>query len=257
MPDAARMRARYRRILRFAGRYIVQAWWFELFLPRIGLAKVSARGRTARLEHIARRFHVLAVELGGLMIKVGQFMSSRLDVLPPEITKELEGLQDEVPAVDVRAAASIRRGRIGDAGIERAYASIDPEPLAAASLGQAHRVRLSPLDAAETGLADGVVKIQRPGIEAIVGVDLAALRRVAGWLSRVRFVSDHVDLPSLVEEFAHVSLEEIDYIHEAANAERFAQNFADDPRVRRARGRLGAHDAAGADAGRRHRNQDQ
>ena len=102
MPDVGNTRARYRRILRFAARYIVQAWWYELVLPRIGLAKVSARGRAARLEHIAQRFHVLAVDLGGLMIKVGQFMSSRLDVLPPEITKELEGLQDEVPAGAVR-----------------------------------------------------------------------------------------------------------------------------------------------------------
>ena len=228
MPDVADTRARYRRILRFAARYIAQAWWFELFLPRIGLARISARGRAARLEHIAKRFHVLAVDLGGLMIKVGQFMSSRLDVLPPEITRELEGLQDEVPAVPFE---SIRRAAEAELGmpLERAFASIDPNPLAAASLGQAHRVRLSAVDAADTGLADGVVKIQRPGIDAIVNVDLSALRRVAGWLSRVRIVSDHVDLPSLVEEFAHVSLEEIDYIHEAANAERFAENFAGDP----------------------------
>ncbi|GAA1995518.1 ABC1 kinase family protein [Microbacterium pumilum] len=230
MPDVADTRARYRRILRFAARYIAQAWWFELFLPRIGLARISARGRAARLEHIAKRFHVLAVDLGGLMIKVGQFMSSRLDVLPPEITRELEGLQDEVPAVPFE---SIRRAAEAELGmpLERAFASIDPNPLAAASLGQAHRVRLSAVDAADTGLDDGVVKIQRPGIDAIVNVDLAALRRVAGWLSRVRIVSDHVDLPSLVEEFAHVSLEEIDYIHEAANAERFAENFAGDLRV--------------------------
>ena len=99
--------------------------------------------------------------------------------------------------------------------LERAYASFDPTPLAAASLGQAHRVRLSAVDAADTGLDEGVVKIQRPGIEAIVDVDLRALRRVAGWLSRVRIVADHVDLPALVEEFAHVSHQEIDYIQEA------------------------------------------
>ncbi len=73
--------------------------------------------------------------------------------------------------------------------------------------------------------------MQRPGIETIVDVDLAALRRVAGWLSRVRFVADRVDLPSLVEEFAGTSLEEIDYLQEAGNAERFAASFAGDPRV--------------------------
>jgi predicted unusual protein kinase regulating ubiquinone biosynthesis (AarF/ABC1/UbiB family) len=230
MSDVGNTRARYRRIMRFAARYILQAWWYELFLPRIGLAKISARGRAGRLEHIAQRFHTLAVALGGLMIKVGQFMSSRLDVLPPEITKELEGLQDEVPAVDF---AVIRRAAEAELGmpLERAFEFVDPTPLAAASLGQAHRVRLSAVDAADTGLDEGVVKIQRPGIQAIVEVDLRALRRVAQWLSRVRFVSDHVDLPALVEEFAHVSHQEIDYIQEAGNAERFAENFAGDRRV--------------------------
>ena len=67
MTDAGEMRARYRRITRFAARYLAQAWWYELFLPRIGLGSLSARGRAARLTRIARRFHALAVDLGGLI----------------------------------------------------------------------------------------------------------------------------------------------------------------------------------------------
>ncbi|MCP2636447.1 AarF/UbiB family protein [Microbacterium sp. HD4P20] len=230
MADAAASRARYRRILRFAARYIAQAWWFELFLPRIGLARFAARGRAARLQTIARNFHGLAVSLGGLMIKVGQFMSSRLDVLPPEITKELEGLQDEVPPVDFASIRVLAEAELG-LPLEVAFAWVDPAPLAAASLGQAHRARLTDAGAADTGFADVVVKIQRPGIDEIVAVDLAALRKVAGWLSRVRIVADHVDLPALIEEFAQTSREEIDYLHEAANAARFADNFRNDPRV--------------------------
>ena len=231
MADAGASRARYRRILRFAARYMAQAWWYELFLPRIGLARIAARGRAARLQNIAQRFHTLAVALGGLMIKVGQFMSSRLDVLPPEITKELEGLQDEVPPVAFPAIRALAERELGVA-LDRAYAFVDPVPVAAASLGQAHRARLSPDDPAHAGFADVVVKVQRPGIDEIVDVDLAALRKVAGWLSRVRIVRDHVDLPGLIEEFAQTSREEIDYLHEAANAERFAEDFARDPRVR-------------------------
>ena len=230
MTDLANMRARSRRILRFAARYLAQAWWSELFLPRIGLARVAARGRSVRLQRIAQHFHVLAVDLGGLMIKVGQFMSSRLDVLPPEITKELEGLQDEVPPVPFPAIRALAEAELG-VTLERAFSFVDPTPVAAASLGQVHRARLSEADAAETGLLDVVVKIQRPGIGMIVDVDLSALRRVAGWLSHVRIVSDRVDMPALVEEFAFTSLEEIDYLHEAASAERFAQDFADDSRV--------------------------
>ena len=127
MSDAAGSRARYRRILRFALRYMVQAWWFELFLPRIGLGRLAARGRAARFRGIARNFHTLAVSLGGLMIKVGQFMSSRLDVLPPEITKELEGLQDEVPPVAFAAIRALAEAELG-MPLERAYSWFDPEP---------------------------------------------------------------------------------------------------------------------------------
>jgi predicted unusual protein kinase regulating ubiquinone biosynthesis (AarF/ABC1/UbiB family) len=230
MTDAGNMRARYRRIVRFAARYLVQAWWYELFLPRIGLSRLAARNRPRRLTHIAKRFHVLAVELGGLMIKVGQFMSSRLDVLPPEITTELEGLQDEVPPVPFPAIRALAEAELG-ATLERVFSFIDETPVAAASLGQVHRARLADDDAAQTGLRDVVVKVQRPGIDTIIDVDLRALRRVAGWLSRVRAVSIRVDVPVLVEEFALTSLEEIDYLHEAANAERFAEDFAKDPRV--------------------------
>ena len=229
-PADRAFRARYRRIMRFAARAMVQAWWFELVLPRFGLARFSARGRIPRLQKLARRFHGLAAELGGLMIKVGQFLSSRLDVLPPEITRELEGLQDEVAP---EVFADIRRQVEAELGmpLERAFAEFDEVPLAAASLGQAHRARVSPGIAADLGFEHVVVKVQRPGIEKIVAVDLAALRRVARWLARVRLVSSRADAPALVEEFATTSLEEIDYLHEAENAERFASNFADDARV--------------------------
>ncbi len=116
--------------------------------------------------------------------------------------------------------------------LERAYASFDAAPVAAASLGQAHRARLSPLDAADTGFDEVVVKVQRPGIDDDRRRRPRGAAPVGGWLSRVRLVSDRVDVPALVEEFAVTSLQEIDYLHEAANAERFAADFADDPRVR-------------------------
>ncbi|MGN7966665.1 ABC1 kinase family protein [Microbacterium sp. 22179] len=229
-PAQSAHRARYRRIISFAAREFVKIWWFELVLPRFGMRGISERTRAPRMQKFARRFHGLAVELGGLMIKVGQFMSSRLDVLPPEITAELAGLQDEVPAVPFAEIRVLAEAELG-IPLGRAFAWVDETPLAAASLGQAHRAKLSEQDAADTGLDTVVVKVQRPGIDGIVATDLAALRRVGKWLTRVRIVSDRVDAPALVEEFAATSLEEIDYLHEAASAERFREAFADDPRV--------------------------
>ncbi len=222
--------ARYRRILRFAAWHLAVTWWFELFLPRLGLRRLTERNRARRMTRFAQRFHQLAVELGGLMIKVGQFMSSRLDVLPPEITAELEGLQDEVPPVPFPAIRQLAEAELG-APLESVFASIEETPIAAASLGQAHRAKLLPGNAEDTGLSSVVFKVQRPGIQGIVDIDLAALRKVGGWLSRIRIVSDRADVPALIKEFAHTSLEEIDYLNEAANSERFGADFAHDARV--------------------------
>ncbi|AXJ10914.1 AarF/ABC1/UbiB kinase family protein [Arthrobacter sp. PM3] len=230
VPGAGDARARYRRILRFAAWHLARTWWFELFLPRIGLGRIAERNRAKRMLGFAQRFRTLAVDLGGLMIKVGQFLSSRLDVLPPEITKELEGLQDEVPPVAFPAIRALAEAELG-APLEKIFSFVEETPIAAASLGQAHRAQLLPANAADAGLGSVVLKVQRPGIDAIVDVDLAALRKVGGWLSRFRVVSSRADMPALVEEFAQTSLEEIDYLREAANAERFAADFADDRRV--------------------------
>lgn len=224
------LKARYRRILRFASLALAQTWWFELALPQLGLSKLAAKGRVRRLKNQARKFHDLAADLGGLMVKVGQFLSSRLDVLPEEITNELKGLQDEVAPEPFEAIIESIEREIGmPASV--AFASIAPEPIAAASLGQAYRAKLSPSLASDLGKNDVIVKVLRPGIEDIVEVDLRALRKVGVWLSRVKLVSRRTDAPAIVEEFATITLQEVDYLHEAANLERFAADFATDPRI--------------------------
>jgi predicted unusual protein kinase regulating ubiquinone biosynthesis (AarF/ABC1/UbiB family) len=176
------------------------------------------------------RFRALAIKMGGLMIKVGQFLSARLDVLPPEITDELAGLQDEVPPVGFEAIRIQAESELALTLMEH-YESFEEAPLAAASLGQVHRACLRESDAAEAGFKDVVVKVQRPHIEQVVEVDLRAIRRVGGWLQRYKPVSDRADVGALIDEFAATTREEIDYLAEGSNAETFAANFAGDPYV--------------------------
>ncbi len=228
--NPSRLRLRYWRIVGFFARVTGSFIWWEIILPKIGLLSWTERGRSARWRGIASRFRRLAVRQGGLMIKVGQFLSSRLDVLPVEITDELSGLQDEVPPESFEDICDCAEAELG-ASLAEEYASFDHEPLAAASLGQVHRACLKEPEAAEHGYAKVVVKVQRPHIEQIVEVDLKALRRVGGWVRRYKPIRDRADVPALVEEFAAVSLAEIDYLAEGSNAETFATNLRDDPRV--------------------------
>jgi predicted unusual protein kinase regulating ubiquinone biosynthesis (AarF/ABC1/UbiB family) len=224
------LKNRYNRILRFAALALAQTWWYELVLPKFGLSKFVAGNRIRRAQKIARKFRVLALDLGGLIIKVGQFASSRLDVLPASITSELESLQDEVapePFALIRAQIERELGL----PLEVSFSEFEGKPIAAASLGQAYRAKLTAEFAGEVGFENVVVKVLRPGIEPIVEVDLRALRKVGGWLSRVKLVSRRADAPALVEEFANVSLQEIDYFNEAANLERFRANSASDPQI--------------------------
>ncbi len=222
---ASQLRARYWRIVFFFGRVTLGVIFWEIVAPKLGLGGMAARNRSERYRATAVRFRALAIKMGGLMIKVGQFLSARLDVLPPEITDELAGLQDEVPpetfgAIRIQAESELALT------LAEHYASFEETPLAAASLGQVHRACLREADAAEAGFADVVVKVQRPHIEQVVEIDLAAMRRVGGWLQRYKPVRDRADVNALIDEFAATAREEIDYLAEGSNAETFAANFA-------------------------------
>ncbi len=216
---------RYRRITRFFARSIIGLIWWELVLARLVPGRVK-ESRPARLRSLARSFRELAVEMGGVMIKAGQFLSSRVDVLPPEITQELAGLQDEVPPADFREIEMVIESELGRPA-QDVFHSLDPRPQAAASLGQVHRAKLD-----ENDVRDVVVKVQRPGIERLVATDLAAFRSVARWLMLYPPIRRRADMPALVREFSRTTWDELDYEKEAANARRFAEMFAEDPVIR-------------------------
>ncbi|MEW5989415.1 MAG: AarF/ABC1/UbiB kinase family protein, partial [Chloroflexota bacterium] len=250
-------RGRYRRVLWFFVRVIVHLVWWDLLVGRVFKKRVRAT-RPARFRRIARRFRELAVQMGGVLIKLGQFLSARVDVLPVEITEELVGLQDEVAPVPWALIEPVLRAELADWSAH--FITFEQPPLAAASLGQVHRARLrlpSPLPdpppgrererpspfqgvglgervSRDEGAEEGpevVVKVQRPDIVAIVQTDLAVLRLVARWVAHYRPIRRRADVPALMEEFARTLWEELDYVAEASNAERFAEMFATDEGV--------------------------
>ena len=228
--NPSRLRARYRYIMAFFARATASFIFWEMILPRIGLRGLTRRTRSRRLTQIAAQFRAMAIRMGGVMIKVGQFLSARADVLPPEITEELSGLQDEVPAEDFDAIRKLAEAEFG-ASLEERFERFETEPLAAASLGQVHRARLRAEAADTEGFQDVVVKIQRPFIDQLIEVDFSALHRVAGWLMHYKPISRRADVRALISELETTVYREIDYLAEGENAETFKTNFSESKRI--------------------------
>ncbi len=182
-----------------------------------GREKILAR-RSALLRAQATRFRRTAVQMGGILVKLGQFLSSRVDLLPPEYTAELAALQDEVPSAPLAAVIRVIESELG-APIGAVFPVFSSEVLASASLGQVHLATLP----------DGqpvAVKVQRPGIEKYIESDLRAIRVVLLVFGHLTGLTKTFDLETVLREFARTVREELDYLAEGKNAEKFAANFA-------------------------------
>jgi predicted unusual protein kinase regulating ubiquinone biosynthesis (AarF/ABC1/UbiB family) len=213
---------RYRKMRLFVARTFAQALFWDVFMALPGLARFR-RPAAERYRKIARRYRALAIEMGGVLIKLGQFLSTRFDVLPAEVIRELSGLQDEVPPHPFLAIVHQIEEDFGRP-LGAVFSWIEAEPVGAASLAQVHRARLP-------GGEQVVVKVLRPGIEVLVETDLAATSLAIRLLKLWRRLRRRVDLDRLDQEFRAVTRRELDLHAEGGNAERFARDFAGDPRV--------------------------
>ncbi|MDQ4078578.1 MAG: AarF/UbiB family protein [Chloroflexota bacterium] len=223
LPPSADLRRRFWTSTFYLARTLAEIWWWEFFVPhRLNLG-ILVRDRSERRQRWAREFRAFALQMGGVWIKLGQFFSSRADLLPPDVTAILSDLQDEVQPVGWSAIeAQIIREMGGP--LEAFYATFARTPRAAASLGQVHDATLPSGELV-------AVKVQRPGIRAIVEVDLEALRWAMNSLKGFAFIRRRANLDALFEEFAATLRQELDYIAEGRHAEQLAENFADDPHV--------------------------
>ena len=201
--------------------YLVDA----LGLSRLVPFERGLLGHERRAEPYTQPEHVrLALEeLGTTFVKLGQVLSTRPDLLGPEYQAQLAKLQDEAPPVPAEAIQAVVAEEL-EGGVDDAFAAFDLEPLAAASIGQAHAATLQ--DGTEV-----VVKIRRPGVVDQVQQDLELLQNLAARAGRRWDAAAGYDLVGLAEEFARTLRAELDYLQEGRNAERFAANFAKDPEV--------------------------
>lgn len=195
---------------------------------RLGLGKkqeATGAPELARASTPVRLRRVLE-DLGPSFVKLGQIMSTRADLLPPDVITELGKLQDSAPRVSFEAIRERVEQSLGSS-LAEVFESFDEEPLAAASIAQVHRARLR----TETGSVDVVVKVQRPGIAQTISSDLDLLHSLAALLERTVAESRIYSPTGLVQQFDRAVTSELDFTTEAENAVRFARNFEGDSRV--------------------------
>ena len=218
---------RYRQIVTVLIKYgfgdLVDVLNIEQYLE-IGL-KIIYRKRRGKLESLSRaeRVRMVLEELGPTFVKMGQILSTRPDLLPVEYIKELPKLQDDVPSFPFSDVKKIIEDELKQP-VNEIFLEFDEQPIAAASIGQVHKA-VTP---------DGkkvVVKIQRPGIQRIVEVDLEIMLHLAGLMERHLEGWDIQHPTKIVKEFAATLEKELDYTLEAAYMERFATQFEGDARI--------------------------
>jgi ubiquinone biosynthesis protein len=163
-------------------------------------------------------------ELGPTFVKFGQLLSTRPDIVPPDIIIELRGLQDDVRPFPFEQVEQMIEAELG-LSLERAFLDFDPAPIAAASIGQVHRATLP-------NGHEVAVKVQRPGAPRQIEADLALLYQAARIAKERIRALDFIDARELVDEFGRSIRHELDYRLEARNAQRFRRDFSGDPHVR-------------------------
>lgn len=217
---------RYRDVAKVLARH-----GFGFFVEEMGLLHMLSLPKrlfTDREEidplSIGERIRLVIEELGPAYIKIGQIASTRADIIPPDILRELEKLQENVPSFSFAEVREIIEEELGSP-LEDIFSQFDEEVIAAASIGQVHRARLR-----ATG-EQVAVKVQRPRIKAMIETDLEILMDLATLTENRMKRMERLQLRDAVEEFSKSLRNELDYTFEGRNAERIAKQFKEDQTI--------------------------
>jgi predicted unusual protein kinase regulating ubiquinone biosynthesis (AarF/ABC1/UbiB family) len=186
-------------------------------------AKMWGLNSSQQQERRAQRLVKMLVDLGPTFIKIGQALSTRGDLLPWEYVKALSELQDRVPAFSGQEAIALIEAELKHS-IRELFKEFDRVPIAAASLGQVHKALL------HTG-EEVVIKVQRPGLQRLLTLDFQALSQLFLFCQRYLPWTRKYDLEKIHNEFRNLVFQEIDYIQEGKNADRFRENFKNQSRI--------------------------
>jgi len=198
-------------------------WLFAEFILGLKWDEWQNQVEQNKLRRAAQLREILT-RLGPTFIKIGQALSTRPDLVRKDFLDELVKLQDQLPSFDNAIAFQTIETELARS-IKDIFSQISTEPVAAASLGQVYRARLHSGE-------EVAVKVQRPNLRPLLTLDLYLIRWAAGWLAPWLPLNLGHDLTMIVDEFGTKLFEEIDYLNEGRNAEKFATNFRNDPHVK-------------------------
>jgi predicted unusual protein kinase regulating ubiquinone biosynthesis (AarF/ABC1/UbiB family) len=193
------------------------------FLTFLLWDRLTGANRGKKRQRRAKWLVDRLINLGPTFIKIGQSLSTRADLIPLEYIEQLTQLQDRVPEFNSQEAIGVIETELGQT-LDNLFESFTVSPLACASLGQVHRARL--LSGEEV-----VIKVQRPNLEGLFNLDFELLHRLTRWLNIFPVVKKY-NLEAIYQEFFELLFQEIDYIHEGKNADRFRENFKNYPQVK-------------------------
>jgi predicted unusual protein kinase regulating ubiquinone biosynthesis (AarF/ABC1/UbiB family) len=205
--------ARQKDIFASAIKLMIYLWW----------DKTAARNTSDHRNRRAQWLVGTLLDLGPTFIKIGQSLSTRVDLLPLEYVRALGQLQDRVPGFSSEQAIAIIEAELGGS-LYTFYRDFDRFPLAAASLGQVHKARLHSGE-------EVVVKVQRPGLAKLFDLDFKVLKQLVSFAERYLSWAKRYQLSAIAKEFFDLLYQEINYIKEGENADRFRENFLAHPRV--------------------------